>query len=69
MRGTAESGVEPTAVYQLGGGARLYDRGIVARHNARIHLNDVNDVLDGIEDEADKLLADLLAILDSTEIV
>ncbi|MDF3309647.1 hypothetical protein P3H15_32025 [Rhodococcus sp. T2V] len=31
------------------------------------HLEDVTDVLDGIEDEADKLLADLLATLDSTE--
>jgi hypothetical protein len=45
-----------------------YDRGIAARRNAHTHLEDVTDILDGIEDEADKLLADLLAILDCTEI-
>ncbi|MFE7423312.1 hypothetical protein [Rhodococcus sp. NPDC057529] len=45
-----------------------YDRGIAARRNAHAHLEDVTDVLDGIEDEADKLLADLLSILDHTEI-
>ena len=44
-----------------------YDRGIAARRNAHTHLDDVTDILDGIEDEADKLLADLLAILDHTE--
>ncbi|MCQ4121013.1 hypothetical protein [Rhodococcus tibetensis] len=44
-----------------------YDRGIAARRDAHTHLEDVNDILDGIEDEADKLLADLLAILDHTE--
>ncbi|MFE5708195.1 hypothetical protein [Rhodococcus koreensis] len=44
-----------------------YDRGIAARRNAHTHLEDVTDILDGIEDEADKLLADLLAILDHTE--
>ncbi|MGW5153226.1 hypothetical protein [Rhodococcus koreensis] len=41
-----------------------YDRGIAARRNAHTHLEDVTDILDGIEDEADKLLADLLTILD-----
>ncbi|MFV9454926.1 hypothetical protein ACNJ7E_15970 [Rhodococcus sp. NM-2] len=45
-----------------------YDRGIAARRNAHTHLEDVTDILDGIEDEADKLLVDLLSILDSTEI-
>lgn len=45
-----------------------YDRGIAARRHAHTHLDDVTDILDGIEDEADKLLADLLAILDCTEI-
>ncbi|MFC9362716.1 hypothetical protein ACFTZB_39840 [Rhodococcus sp. NPDC057014] len=45
-----------------------YDRGIAARRNAHAHLDDVTDILDGIADEADKLLADLLAILDCTEI-
>ncbi|WP_306670168.1 hypothetical protein [Rhodococcus opacus] len=45
-----------------------YDRGIAARRGAHTHLEDVTDILDGIEDEADKLLADLLAILDRTEI-
>ncbi|MGV9868388.1 hypothetical protein [Rhodococcus koreensis] len=44
-----------------------HERGIAARRNAHTHLEDVTDILDGIEDEADKLLADLLAILDSTE--
>ncbi len=44
-----------------------YDRGISAHRNAHTHLTDVTDILDGIEDEADKLLADLLAILDHTE--
>ncbi|AII05747.1 hypothetical protein C8E05_2493 [Rhodococcus wratislaviensis] len=42
-----------------------YDRGIAARRNAHVHLE---DILDGIEDEADRILADLLAILDCTEI-
>ncbi|WP_257226449.1 hypothetical protein [Rhodococcus opacus] len=45
-----------------------YNRGIFVRRNAHTPLNDVADILDGIEDEADKLLADLLAILDCTEI-
>ena len=44
-----------------------YDRGKAARRQAHIHLQDVTDILDGIEDEADKLFADLLAILDGTE--
>jgi hypothetical protein len=41
-----------------------YDRGIAARREAHTHLEDVTDLLDGIEEEADKLLADLLTILD-----
>lgn len=45
-----------------------YDRGISARRNAHTHLEDVTDILDSIEDEADKLLNDLLVILDCTEI-
>lgn len=45
-----------------------YDRGLVARRNAHTRLETVTDILDGIDDEADKLLADLLAILDRTEI-
>ncbi|MDH6291997.1 hypothetical protein [Rhodococcus opacus] len=45
-----------------------YDRGIAARRHAHTHLNDVTEIFDGIEGEADKLLADLLAILDRTEI-
>ncbi|MFC9358718.1 hypothetical protein ACFTZB_19380 [Rhodococcus sp. NPDC057014] len=45
-----------------------YERGIAARRGAHTHLEDVTDILDGIEDEADKLLADLLTILDRTEI-
>ena len=45
-----------------------YDRGIVARRNAHTHLDDVTDIHDGIEEEADKLIVDLLAILDCTEI-
>ncbi|MDJ0420340.1 hypothetical protein [Rhodococcus opacus] len=44
-----------------------YDRGIAARRYAHTRLTDVTDILDGIEDEADKLLADLLGILDRTE--
>jgi hypothetical protein len=44
-----------------------YDRGIAARRNAHTHLEDVTDILTGIEDEADKLLADLLANLVRTE--
>ncbi|MFD9668898.1 hypothetical protein ACFWAY_46300 [Rhodococcus sp. NPDC059968] len=44
-----------------------YHRGIAARRNAHTHLEDVTDILDGIEVEADKLLADLRAILDCTE--
>ncbi|EHI41395.1 hypothetical protein OPAG_08215 [Rhodococcus opacus PD630] len=44
-----------------------YERGISARRDAHTHLEDVTEILDGIEDEADKLLADLLAILDRTE--
>ncbi|AII05722.1 hypothetical protein EP51_14360 [Rhodococcus opacus] len=36
------------------------------RHRLTAHgqLTDVTDILDGIEDEADKILADLLRILD-----
>ncbi|MFZ2178717.1 MAG: hypothetical protein WAW17_32740 [Rhodococcus sp. (in: high G+C Gram-positive bacteria)] len=45
-----------------------YDRGIHARRDAHTHLEDVSDILDGIEDEADRLLADLLAILDTPEL-
>ncbi|MGW4336419.1 hypothetical protein ACWEK5_26935 [Rhodococcus koreensis] len=45
-----------------------YDRGIAARRGAHAHLEEVTDILDGIEDEADKLLADLLAILDETDL-
>jgi hypothetical protein len=41
-----------------------YDRGITARREAHTQLTDVTDILDGTEDEADKLLADLLALLD-----
>ncbi|WP_370185233.1 hypothetical protein [Rhodococcus wratislaviensis] len=41
-----------------------YDRGIAARRNAHTHLENVTDILDGIEGEADKLLAELLTILD-----
>ena len=41
---------------------------ITGRRDAHTHLEVVTDILDGIEDEADKLLADLLAILDGTEI-
>ncbi|MFV9454457.1 hypothetical protein ACNJ7E_13495 [Rhodococcus sp. NM-2] len=44
-----------------------YERGIAARRGAHTHLTDVADILDGIEEEADKLLADLFAILDRTE--
>ncbi|MFC9357492.1 hypothetical protein ACFTZB_13090 [Rhodococcus sp. NPDC057014] len=41
-----------------------YERGIAARRGAHTHLQDVTDILDGIEDEADKILADLLLLLD-----
>ncbi|MBV6759942.1 hypothetical protein [Rhodococcus opacus] len=41
-----------------------YDRGIAARHDAHTQLEDITDVLDGIEDEADKLLGDLLMLLE-----
>ncbi|EID76970.1 MULTISPECIES: hypothetical protein [Rhodococcus] len=41
-----------------------YDRGIVARRDAHSQLEDVTDILDAIEDETDRILADLLAILD-----
>ncbi|QYB07713.1 hypothetical protein I1A62_26250 [Rhodococcus sp. USK10] len=45
-----------------------YDRGIAARRNAHTHLDDVTDILDGIEDKTDKLLADLLSLLDQTDL-
>ena len=45
-----------------------YDRGIAARRNAHTHLADVTDILDGIEDDADKLLADLLVVLDNLDV-
>ncbi|MDT2009903.1 hypothetical protein FXW78_50795 [Rhodococcus opacus] len=35
----------------------FYDHGIHARRNARTHLEDVTDLLDGIEYEVDWLLA------------
>ncbi|MFC9553772.1 hypothetical protein ACFTWF_23265 [Rhodococcus sp. NPDC056960] len=41
-----------------------YDRGIQARHAAHGQLTDATNILDGIEDQADKILADLLRILD-----
>ena len=44
-----------------------YDRGIVARRDAHSQLEDVTDILDAIEDETDRILADLLAILDGAE--
>ncbi|PBC39427.1 hypothetical protein CJ179_35970 [Rhodococcus sp. ACS1] len=45
-----------------------YDRGIAARRDAHTHLEDVTTILDGIEDAADRLLADLLVILDAPEL-
>ncbi|MFE7423485.1 hypothetical protein [Rhodococcus sp. NPDC057529] len=42
------------------------DRGIQARRTARDALMDVTNILDGIEDEADKLLADLHSLLDQS---
>ena len=44
-----------------------YDRGITARRDAHTRLHDVTDILDGIEDEADKLLTNLLTILDNID--
>ncbi|MFD7010640.1 hypothetical protein [Rhodococcus jostii] len=43
-----------------------YDRGIHSRRTAHDTLKDVTDILDGIEDEADKILADLLALLEQS---
>ncbi|MFE7419970.1 hypothetical protein [Rhodococcus sp. NPDC057529] len=43
-----------------------YDRGIHSRRTAHDTLKDVTDILDDIEDEADKLLADLLLLLDDS---
>ncbi|KAF0957176.1 hypothetical protein MLGJGCBP_07891 [Rhodococcus sp. T7] len=40
-----------------------YDRGVAPRRDAHTHLGDVTDLLDSVEDEADRLLADLLVIL------
>ncbi|WP_257014441.1 hypothetical protein [Rhodococcus sp. ACPA1] len=62
-----ENAVAPVAV-DVDLDQDYYDRGIVARRNAHTRLETVTDILDGIDDEADKLLADLLAILDRTEI-
>ena len=45
-----------------------YDRGIHARRDAHAHLEDITDILDGIEDEADRLLANLLTLLDAPEL-
>ena len=41
-----------------------YDRGITAQREAHTQLTDVTDILDGVEGEADKLLGDLLSLLD-----
>ncbi|MFL1596216.1 hypothetical protein NQ854_25320 [Rhodococcus ruber] len=41
-----------------------YERGIAARRHARESLDDLTDVFDDIEDRADQLLDELLAILD-----
>jgi hypothetical protein len=45
-----------------------YDRGIHSRRTAHDTLKDVTDILDGIEDEADRLLADLLSLLDQSSV-
>ncbi|UIR39642.1 hypothetical protein LZP97_26470 (plasmid) [Rhodococcus sp. DMF-1] len=43
-----------------------YERGVAARRTAHEDLHDVTDILDDIEDRADTLLAELLALLDDT---
>ncbi|UPW02404.1 hypothetical protein M1C57_11610 [Rhodococcus pyridinivorans] len=42
-----------------------YERGIAARRHARDRLDGLADVFDDIEDQADRLLDDLLSILDN----
>ncbi|QYA99811.1 hypothetical protein I1A62_01180 (plasmid) [Rhodococcus sp. USK10] len=46
-----------------------YDRGIVARRDAHDHVEDITDILAGIEDEADKLLVDLLEIPTAPKVI
>ena len=43
-----------------------YARGTAARRSAHHELTDVTDLLDDIEDRADKPLADLAGILEDT---
>lgn len=41
-----------------------YERGITARRHAQDHLADVLDILDDVEDRADRILNDLLTLLE-----
>jgi len=41
-----------------------YERGIQARRQAQEALSDVAGILDDVEDRADRILSELLAVLD-----
>ncbi len=41
-----------------------YERGIQARHRSHEALSDVSEILDDVEDRADQILRELLAVLD-----
>ncbi|MFD4182022.1 hypothetical protein [Rhodococcus sp. NPDC058514] len=41
-----------------------FDRGIAARHAAHTALSDIGDLLDTVEDRADRLLEQTLAIIE-----
>ena len=55
----------PTAVEDIVLDDGYYERGIRARADAHTAMSGVTDVLGDVEDRADRLLADLLSILDS----
>lgn len=44
---------------------RYYERGIAARRAAHAALADVPDLLDDVEEQADAILEQLLAVLDA----
>ena len=48
--------------------SRYYERGIEARRNAHTALTDVESVLDEVEDQADRLLADLSNLIEGREL-
>lgn len=62
---TIRESCAPTAVQDIILDGGYYDRGIRARADAHTAMSGVTDILGGVEDRADQLMADLLSILES----